>query len=225
MPAASMDSEMTQPVQPVVSLTPPPAPVVAAPEVAYEEPEEPLYQEYQEPNYDESSVFEPLDEYEAPVVEEPTEVPSYAPEPVPPLYRPPVYESEPEDDVPFNPIARAMSGPPPIPVHAPTEGARVEAVTDSSQKITLTRVVGSGNTGRIKTRDPMAPPLDGPVLPPSRPPVVPREELDPASDEARQQQEMLQLEPVAARGRFAKTDPTIVDGEDLDVPTFLRKKK
>jgi cell division protein FtsZ len=57
--------------------------------------------------------------------------------------------------------------------------------------------------------------------------VIPAEELAPAelSEEARQQQEMLQLDPVAGRGRFAKTDPTIVDGEDLDVPTFLRKKR
>jgi cell division protein FtsZ len=30
------------------------------------------------------------------------------------------------------------------------------------------------------------------------------------------------LEP-ANRGRFEKSEPTIVDGEDLDVPTFLRK--
>jgi cell division protein FtsZ len=88
-------------------------------------------------------------------------------------------------------------------------------------------MVSSGNTGRIRTRDPLAPPIDGPVLPPSKPPVVPREGLEPAemSEDARQQQEMLQLEPALGKGRFAKTDPTMVDGEDLDVPTFLRKKK
>ena len=103
---------------------------------------------------------------------------------------------------------------------------RVEAVTESSQKITLTRMVSSGNTGRIRTRDPLAAPVDGPVLPPSKPPVLPREETPlPISDEARQQQEMLRLEPALGKGRFAKSDPTIVDGEDLDVPTFLRKKK
>lgn len=34
-------------------------------------------------------------------------------------------------------------------------------------------------------------------------------------------QETLQFEPVA-RGRFEKSEPTIVEGEDLDVPTFLR---
>ncbi len=34
--------------------------------------------------------------------------------------------------------------------------------------------------------------------------------------------EQLALEP-ANRGRFEKSEPTIVDGQDLDVPTFLRK--
>ena len=27
----------------------------------------------------------------------------------------------------------------------------------------------------------------------------------------------------AVRGRFDKSEPTIIDGEDLDVPTFMRK--
>jgi len=59
------------------------------------------------------------------------------------------------------------------------------------------------------------------------PPAMSKESIEPAepSEEARQQQEMLQLEPASGKGRFAKTDPTIVDGEDLDVPTFLRKKE
>jgi cell division protein FtsZ len=35
-------------------------------------------------------------------------------------------------------------------------------------------------------------------------------------------QETLQFEPVS-RGRFEKSEPTIIDGQDLDVPTFLRK--
>jgi len=228
--SGAAEPEMTQPIRPMLgapeSVAPPvpPAPMVEAPQY-YEESEPSLAPEASEPAYEDASVFEPLEEYEAPVAQDPVEMPSYAPAPVPPLYRPPVFHGEPEDDAPVNPIARAMSGPPPIPMQDPGESARIEAVTDSSQKITLTRVVGSGNTGRIKTRDPMAPSLDGPVLPPSKPPVMPREELQPASEEARQQQEMLQLEPVGGRGRFAKTDPTIVDGEDLDVPTFLRKKK
>jgi cell division protein FtsZ len=35
-------------------------------------------------------------------------------------------------------------------------------------------------------------------------------------------QEMMQFEPIT-RGRFEKSEPTIVEGQDLDVPTFLRK--
>ena len=41
---------------------------------------------------------------------------------------------------------------------------------------------------------------------------------------AKIKQETLQFEPIA-RGRFEKIEPTIVEGEDLDVPTFLRLKK
>ncbi|MBV8967759.1 MAG: hypothetical protein JO331_01700 [Verrucomicrobia bacterium] len=36
-------------------------------------------------------------------------------------------------------------------------------------------------------------------------------------------QETLQFEPLS-RGRFEKSEPTIIDGQDLDVPTFLRKQ-
>jgi cell division protein FtsZ len=35
-------------------------------------------------------------------------------------------------------------------------------------------------------------------------------------------QEVLQFEPVT-RGRFEKSEPTIVEGQDLDIPTYLRK--
>jgi cell division protein FtsZ len=35
-------------------------------------------------------------------------------------------------------------------------------------------------------------------------------------------QEVMQFEPIT-RGRFEKSEPTIVEGQDLDVPTFLRK--
>jgi cell division protein FtsZ len=36
-------------------------------------------------------------------------------------------------------------------------------------------------------------------------------------------QEVLQFDAVS-RGRFEKSEPTIVDGQDLDVPTFLRTR-
>jgi cell division protein FtsZ len=45
----------------------------------------------------------------------------------------------------------------------------------------------------------------------------------PARKSAREaKQEQMQFEPVT-RGRFEKSEPTIVDGQDLDVPTFLRR--
>jgi cell division protein FtsZ len=44
----------------------------------------------------------------------------------------------------------------------------------------------------------------------------------PVAKKAEAKQEVLPFEPVS-RGRFDKSEPTIVDGQDLDVPTFLRK--
>jgi cell division protein FtsZ len=49
-----------------------------------------------------------------------------------------------------------------------------------------------------------------------------KEEKAPAEKSLHAKQETLQFEPVT-RGRFEKSEPTIVEGEDLDVPTYLRK--
>ena len=43
-----------------------------------------------------------------------------------------------------------------------------------------------------------------------------------AATKKEEKAEQMTLEP-ANRGRFEKSEPTIVDGQDLDVPTFLRK--
>jgi cell division protein FtsZ len=52
--------------------------------------------------------------------------------------------------------------------------------------------------------------------------AVPKE-VKPAPEKIVQaKQEVLQFESVT-RGRFEKSEPTIVEGQDLDVPTFLRK--
>jgi len=47
-------------------------------------------------------------------------------------------------------------------------------------------------------------------------------ESKPAPEKIVAKQEVLQFESVT-RGRFEKSEPTIVEGQDLDVPTFLRK--
>ncbi len=238
-PSVSISVGETQPIQPVVPETAEEEPFEEE-EVSYEAPEPEVeseapteefveeesvsieVEESYEVEADESSVFEPLQE---------EDVPAYSPSPIPSL-QPSAPEDSDEsgddDEEDFrNPIARAVGQ-----AEEGSDVDRVEAVTESSQKITLSRMVSSGKTGRIKTRDSVESAEGGPALPPSRPPSLPPEQLDPAesaeaSEKARAQQEMLQLEPVggAKKGRFAKSDPTIVDGEDLDVPTFLRKKK
>jgi cell division protein FtsZ len=43
-----------------------------------------------------------------------------------------------------------------------------------------------------------------------------------AATSAREKQEQMMLEPVN-RGRFEKSEPTIIDGQDLDIPTFMRR--
>ncbi len=43
-----------------------------------------------------------------------------------------------------------------------------------------------------------------------------------ARSRSRPEQTLLQLE-IVSRGRFEKSEPTIFRGEDLDVPTFVRR--
>jgi hypothetical protein len=38
------------------------------------------------------------------------------------------------------------------------------------------------------------------------------------------QQEELPLDAKINRGRFEKTAPTVIDGQDLDIPTFMRQR-
>jgi cell division protein FtsZ len=60
------------------------------------------------------------------------------------------------------------------------------------------------------------------TIKPQKKSVPHKEEKVPAEKSAQAKQEVLQFEPVT-RGRFEKSEPTIVEGEDLDVPTYLRK--
>jgi cell division protein FtsZ len=72
---------------------------------------------------------------------------------------------------------------------------------------------------------PVEPVLDKPepiVSTPHKKPAPVREEKPPVEKSAQAKQEVLQFEP-ATRGRFEKSEPTIVEGEDLDIPTYLRK--
>jgi cell division protein FtsZ len=76
------------------------------------------------------------------------------------------------------------------------------------------------------------PPAPAPVIEPEpeRPRLIlPKVKTDAAKEPksprekmVQAKQEVLQFESVT-RGRFEKSEPTIVEGQDLDVPTFLRK--
>src|SRR2546421_133319 len=63
------------------------------------------------------------------------------------------------------------------------------------------------------------------IIPPKKKPLIaPKVEAENVKRDkaAAARQEVLQFEPIT-RGRFEKSEPTIVEGQDLDVPTFLRK--
>ena len=60
------------------------------------------------------------------------------------------------------------------------------------------------------------------VILPKMKPVVLKEVKPPVEKIVQAKQEVLQFESVT-RGRFEKSEPTIIEGQDLDVPTFLRK--
>jgi cell division protein FtsZ len=77
----------------------------------------------------------------------------------------------------------------------------------------------------VKTPSPMpAPSIKKPaprLIPPKKKAVV-EKEAQPPKENVHAKQEVMQFEPVT-RGRFEKSEPTIVEGQDLDIPTFLRK--
>ena len=65
-------------------------------------------------------------------------------------------------------------------------------------------------------------PTESDSIVPTRPKKTGQHREEKPEKPAQAKQEILQFEPVT-RGRFEKSEPTIVEGEDLDVPTFLRK--
>jgi cell division protein FtsZ len=74
-----------------------------------------------------------------------------------------------------------------------------------------------------------APPPIAPVEKSRARVIMPRKKAEPDEEPkpvrqklVQAKQEVLQFEPVT-RGRFEKSEPTIIEGQDLDVPTFLRK--
>jgi cell division protein FtsZ len=72
----------------------------------------------------------------------------------------------------------------------------------------------------VPVMDPVPPPPR--VILPTKKTLPPKEPKPHVEKISHAKQEVLQFESVT-RGRFEKSEPTIVEGQDLDVPTFLRK--
>ncbi|HEY2125410.1 MAG TPA: hypothetical protein VGG94_08110, partial [Chthoniobacterales bacterium] len=70
---------------------------------------------------------------------------------------------------------------------------------------------------------PVQNPIPGPrLIMPKKKPALIKEPVAPKEKAVQAKQDVMQFEPVT-RGRFEKSEPTIVEGQDLDVPTYLRK--
>lgn len=66
------------------------------------------------------------------------------------------------------------------------------------------------------------PPPQPRLILPRKKPTIFKEPPPVVEKRPQARQELMEFEPVT-RGRFEKSEPTIVEGQDLDVPTFLRK--
>jgi cell division protein FtsZ len=111
-----------------------------------------------------------------------------------------------------------------------TEEPPVE-VQSFEETIPFEEPVAAAETEPVATpfsnEPPMVPTRNGEPEPPTSTPQeksIPwKEEKGPVEKSTTPaKQEVLQFEPVT-RGRFEKSEPTIIEGEDLDVPTYLRK--
>jgi len=133
----------------------------------------------------------------ASAVETPVRVPQPEPEPVD--LEPEVETHQPEELVePESPVAAST----PEPLDVPPPGPASSSASEPAPPRDQSELFRAG---------------DIPVVEKSGAAASPRK------DPPKPKQETLQFEPVS-KGRFDKSEPTIIEGEDLDVPTFLRRK-
>jgi len=128
------------------------------------------------------------------------------PPPIPPA--PPIWEQQREEP----PVVEA-------PPDEPTE--TVKPTTEFAEFAELNPEPIPEVEEEIAVEEPPPPPTPAPVAPKKKL-ILPREPKPTSEKKHAAKQEVLQFEPVT-RGRFEKSEPTIVEGQDLDVPTFLRK--
>lgn len=135
--------------------------------------------------------------------------------PEPPMVGPePAFEAEPERVS----IATEFATPTPGPVEAIYEEPEPEPIVDEISELVsdeepapVAEIVPPSSVRKVRKPAPMTEPELAPAAAPAK-----------KEKSVHARQEVMQFEPVT-RGRFEKSEPTIVEGQDLDVPTFLRK--
>jgi cell division protein FtsZ len=130
-----------------------------------------------------------------------------APAPVRERYQPAVPEPEVQTE---EPIVEVQQFEQPISLEEPAPAAELEPI--------ITPISAETPTVNIRNGEP-----EPPMSVPQEKSALWKEEKTPGEKSSTPaKQEVLQFEPVT-RGRFEKSEPTIIEGEDLDVPTYLRK--
>jgi cell division protein FtsZ len=134
--------------------------------------------------------------------------------PVPPLERrpQPYVEPLPAQILP-EPVSETVPAAPEI---LPEEAIEEEAILPMVDTTPPPPPARPKDKKPVVRREPEPPSLPGVTQEPLRPAPAKKEKPVQA------RQEVMQFEPVT-RGRFEKSEPTIVEGQDLDVPTFMRK--
>jgi cell division protein FtsZ len=137
------------------------------------------------------------------------------PEPAPVAWPEPPVLGEPEE---IPPLVSAQEPPPEEPAFTP---ALIEADLASPAIVEPVAPEPVAEFLEQPEEEPPAPPPPRVILPKKKPAIF-KEPQPVAEKKPQARQEVMQFEPVT-RGRFEKSEPTIVEGQDLDVPTFLRK--
>ncbi len=163
------------------------------------------------------TIISSLSDEQAPVQKPRQE--NFAPPPPPPPKA--IVESVPEPPPPV--IEKPVAPAPPIlavsskKIEEPLPPA--ELISESAKEETEPELVKvpPPPVAKIPKVEPLPPRV---ILPKNKPALM--KETKPVEKIVHAKQEIMQFESIT-RGRFEKSEPTIVEGQDLDVPTYLRK--
>ncbi len=141
-------------------------------------------------------------------------LPAVAPNPLPmakTVPTPPIWE---QPEVP----SESEAGPP-----VEIDGSAEEEITAGAPEDLIPLEAPISIEAPLAPRPEIKQPALGPrLIVPKKKPVIVKEPIVATEKFVQAKQEVMQFEPVT-RGRFEKSEPTIVEGQDLDVPTYLRK--